>query len=185
MIVSLIVVLLARVVNVGIGSWLVNWCSPASDHISKLSQFVLWFSGLRGGVAFALSKAATKVLKNRYPGCPRGAAYTKLPRPHKLPHGSLARVLRLSHSGRLIEVACLFIVVVSIFSIGGTIGNTPSCSTPIASYVWLDTPPRAPSRPMQAPWSGALTCASHRHCLSTHEHGLDGAGDAPQPQRWP
>ena len=47
--------------HIYLGSWLTNrWRAPGSDPppISPEYKFVMWFSGLRGGVAFALASVS-------------------------------------------------------------------------------------------------------------------------------
>lgn len=64
--VSVVIVLIARYVIVYGGAKLVNLCRSPRQAITKPVQFVLWFSGLRGGVAFALSTQARATLLDSY-----------------------------------------------------------------------------------------------------------------------
>ena len=52
---ALLAILVARALNVFLGSFLVNLSRPRSFKISRNYQKMLWFSGLRGGIAFALA----------------------------------------------------------------------------------------------------------------------------------
>eukprot|EP00510_Aplanochytrium_minuta_P005233 CAMPEP_0184025432 /NCGR_PEP_ID=MMETSP0954-20121128/12800_1 /TAXON_ID=627963 /ORGANISM="Aplanochytrium sp, Strain PBS07" /LENGTH=398 /DNA_ID=CAMNT_0026309201 /DNA_START=616 /DNA_END=1812 /DNA_ORIENTATION=- len=45
-----------------------NFCRSRSRRIKRSEMFALWYSGLRGGIAFALSTKASKDLSNRFTG---------------------------------------------------------------------------------------------------------------------
>jgi sodium/hydrogen exchanger 8 len=52
---ALLFCLLGRFLNIFPLSWVANLCRGGSNHISGQMQTVLWFAGLRGAIAFALS----------------------------------------------------------------------------------------------------------------------------------
>lgn len=68
LVLTFIAVLVGRLANVGIGTWLVNRFRTGGDKVTQKEQFVLWFSGLRGGVAFALATGTQSVLTNKCVG---------------------------------------------------------------------------------------------------------------------
>merc|ERR1719199_154677 len=58
----------ARLLNVYPNSWMINCVRKEGDDPAPVSpkfQFLIWFSGLRGGVAFAI--AAVSYAKNDFP----------------------------------------------------------------------------------------------------------------------
>ncbi|EFJ48936.1 hypothetical protein VOLCADRAFT_90258 [Volvox carteri f. nagariensis] len=55
---SLIALAVSRAANILPCTALVNWLRPIERHISPAQQFMLWWSGLRGAMAFALSVEA-------------------------------------------------------------------------------------------------------------------------------
>mmetsp|Transcript_9648 Transcript_9648/g.35348 ORF Transcript_9648/g.35348 Transcript_9648/m.35348 type:complete len:539 (-) Transcript_9648:132-1748(-) len=59
---SILAVLIARLFNVYPLSFLVNLFRRREKRIPKTHQFVLWFSGLRGAIAFALALKSTQDL---------------------------------------------------------------------------------------------------------------------------
>jgi NhaP-type Na+/H+ or K+/H+ antiporter len=67
--VSILAMLLSRLINVFPLCYLVNLRRPARRKISEKVQFVVWFSGLRGGIAFALSLQARAEFLCRRPTC--------------------------------------------------------------------------------------------------------------------
>jgi len=52
---GIVVMLVARAAQVFPISWFVNWIRPKETQISWKYQLFIWYSGLRGGIAFALS----------------------------------------------------------------------------------------------------------------------------------
>lgn len=52
---ALILCLIGRVANIFPLSWVANCCRSPQNRISMQMQFVLWFAGLRGAIAFALA----------------------------------------------------------------------------------------------------------------------------------
>lgn len=57
--ICLIVIGFARWANVWFNTFLVNSFRAVKNHISKEYKYMMWFSGLRGAIAFALAiKAA-------------------------------------------------------------------------------------------------------------------------------
>ena len=56
---TIISILLARLLNVYPLAGLVNLFRPSDRIIPKTHQFMLWFSGLRGAIAFALALMST------------------------------------------------------------------------------------------------------------------------------
>jgi NhaP-type Na+/H+ or K+/H+ antiporter len=54
----------ARAVSTYVCTKIVNYTRPASKKVSNEARFVIWLCGLRGGVAFALATAASKVITN-------------------------------------------------------------------------------------------------------------------------
>ena len=63
--IALILVVLcvtARAVSTSFCVSIINFLRPAATRVSKSAQFVIWLAGLRGGVAYALAKAAAKVV---------------------------------------------------------------------------------------------------------------------------
>lgn len=57
-ILSILNISFSRFINIAIVSWLVN-CTRTDSKISKKKQFVMWISGLRGAMAYALSIQST------------------------------------------------------------------------------------------------------------------------------
>lgn len=51
--------------HIYLGGWLANCCRPQESKISQSYMFVMWFAGLRGGVAFAL--ASMSYLRQDFP----------------------------------------------------------------------------------------------------------------------
>eukprot|EP01052_Picozoa_sp_SAG31_P023376 SAG31_NODE_1923_length_6914_cov_3.243580_6_plen_257_part_00 len=61
--------LASRVLNVYPISFLVNLVRPARRKVSRNIQNIVWFSGLRGGIAFALALEARREFACRVPTC--------------------------------------------------------------------------------------------------------------------
>lgn len=57
--VALFAIAHSRFFNIYANSKLVNSLRPEEMHIPKSHQFIMWFSGLRGAVAFALAIRAS------------------------------------------------------------------------------------------------------------------------------
>ena len=55
--IALLACLIGRLLNIVPLSWLANICRTGRQVISPKMQMVLWFAGLRGAIAFALSEA--------------------------------------------------------------------------------------------------------------------------------
>ena len=56
----------ARALNIGIVSWMSNLARPNHKLTIKM-QFVMWFSGLRGAMAYAIALKAAEELPNAGP----------------------------------------------------------------------------------------------------------------------
>jgi len=88
---GLLAVAVGRLANVRVSTALANAARPAESSISAPFPFVMWFSGLRGGVAFALAASAKASTVDQ-------------------------------EWAEVQETVCLFIVVVTMTTIGGTVG---------------------------------------------------------------
>jgi solute carrier family 9 (sodium/hydrogen exchanger), member 8 len=88
---GLLAVAVGRYATVKLCAGFSNLSRPAASQIVAPFPFVLWFSGLRGGVAFALAASSVGAMVDR----------------------TWAQVQ---------EIVCLFIVVTTMISIGGTVG---------------------------------------------------------------
>jgi sodium/hydrogen exchanger 3 len=88
---SLLAVALGRYANVRLCTAMANSTRPADTAINAPAPFVLWFSGLRGGVAFALAASARSTMTDQT-------------------------------WAELQETVCLFVVVITMTTIGGTVG---------------------------------------------------------------
>ena len=53
---------LARFLNVAVVSYLVNRSRSSKSKLNKKTQFVMWFAGLRGAMAYALALQASQSL---------------------------------------------------------------------------------------------------------------------------
>lgn len=58
---------ISRFLNIGISSLLVNCTRTKETRISLKTQFVMWFAGLRGAMAYALALQASEKLKTNGP----------------------------------------------------------------------------------------------------------------------
>lgn len=55
---------IARFLNIAIVTWLVNFQRTPESKINFKTQFVMWFSGLRGAMAYALALQASQQIAN-------------------------------------------------------------------------------------------------------------------------
>jgi len=147
--------------HIYIGSWMTN-CARKADStpppISNAYMFAMWFSGLRGGVAFALASVsfAAKDFKDACGGLSREEAASN-------PH-----CVGLSDSLAILQTT-LIIASFTIFVFGGAITDLAICLKVIdkeASYEHLE----------DAAWSKAL-----QRCLSLpaldHKEGVKKSGE--------
>lgn len=65
---TLIVVLLSRALNIYPLTFLINRWRPVQDRVPMNQQHMMFFSGLRGGIAFALAIEAKQQLENKKDG---------------------------------------------------------------------------------------------------------------------
>lgn len=130
--IALLAVALGRYANVRLCTAMANSARSPAAAIKAPAPFVLWFSGLRGGVAFALAASAKSAMTDQ----------------------TWAEVQ---------ETACLFVVVVTMTSIGGTVG-------PVAHALGLSEKHKAPA-PLEegeapehaVPASAGLTAAANHY----------------------
>ena len=110
MIVAMIAMLISRLFNVYPNAWLTNLSRKPDKKIPMSFQHIMWFSGLRGAIAFALALQAAE-------------DYAVRPGPTPQPGGGLC-----------ILSTTLIIVIFTVLSMGGSIYtvlnyfDTPECS---------------------------------------------------------
>eukprot|EP00951_Prasinocladus_malaysianus_P002239 scaffold15853_cov47-Prasinocladus_malaysianus.AAC.3 len=83
LLVALIALAISRALNVYPLAALVNFLRPEDVKIPRSHQHMLWFSGLRGAIAFALSLSAAEDLGGEAPRIDPAFAPLRLQRVHR------------------------------------------------------------------------------------------------------
>ena len=65
-IVAFVSCLIGRAINIFPLSFIANFCRERSNKITGKTQVVLWFAGLRGAIAFALSENMVSEIRSIY-----------------------------------------------------------------------------------------------------------------------